>query len=157
MSSLIYRTGSLFEAPPGAVLVHACNGQGVWGAGIAAQMKVRFPAAFEKYRLRCVSTPWARLRGVAQVSYCSPFWVASLLVSEQYGARRDSPERVVEATWAALRGLLAPESWGVSARPREFHSPRISAGLFGVPWESTAAVIGGLAPLYGVSWTVWTP
>lgn len=157
MSGLIYRTGSLFEAPPGAVLVHSCNGRGVWGAGVAARMKARFPAAFEKYRLRCASTPWARLRGIAQVSYCPPFWVASLLVSEQYGARRDSPGRIVEATRAALRGLLAPESWGVAARPREFHSPRINAGLFGVPREMTEAVIAGLARQCEVSWTVWAP
>lgn len=157
MSSLIYRTGSLFEAPPGAVLVHACNGQGVWGAGIAAQMKVRFPAAFEKYCLRCASTRWEHLRGFAQVSRCPPFWVASLPVSERYGVHRDSVRQIVQATRAALQGLLAPESWGGAVRPDEFHSPRINAGLFGVPWELTAAVIGELAPLYGVSWTVWTP
>ena len=157
MGQIIYRTGSLFEAPPGAVLVHSCNGQGVWGAGVAAQMKVRFPAAFEKYRLRCATTPWARLRGVAQVSHCPPFWVASLLVSEYYGFRHDSPQRIVEAARAALQGLLAPESWGVAARPREFHSPRISAGLFGVPWETTEAVIAALVRQHEVSWTVWTP
>lgn len=157
MSGLIHRTGSLFEAPPGAALVHSCNGQGVWGAGVAVQMKARFPAAFEKYRLRYASTPWARLRGVPQVSHCPPFWVASLPVSEQYGARRDPPGRIVEATRAALQGLLAPEPWGVAARPREFHSPRISAGLFGVPWEMTEAVIAELVRQHEVSWTVWTP
>lgn len=157
MSDLIYRTGSLFEAPPGAVLVHSCNGQGIWGAGIAAQMKVRFPAAFEKYRLRCASTPWSRLRGIAQVSHCPPFWVASLPVSAGYGPQRDSTQRIAEATRNALQGLLAHESWGDEPRPREFHSPRVNAGLFGVPWEITASVIEGLARQHEVSWTVWTP
>lgn len=157
MGQIIYRTGSLFEAPLGAVLVHSCNGRGVWGSGVARQMKTRFPAAYEKYRLRCASVPWEQLRGVAQVSHCPPFWIASLPVSARFGAQRDASSRIVEATRAALRGLLWPAAWGGEPVPREFHLPRINAETFGVPWETTAGVLEELARKYDAAWTIWTP
>lgn len=30
---LKYEKMSLFDAPPGAILMHGCNAQGVWGRG----------------------------------------------------------------------------------------------------------------------------
>jgi len=45
--------GDIFDAPEGAVLIHACNCQGSWGKGIAKAFKEKYPAAFEVYRSHC--------------------------------------------------------------------------------------------------------
>ncbi|EXJ61735.1 hypothetical protein A1O7_02164 [Cladophialophora yegresii CBS 114405] len=46
-------TGDIKDAPDRAVIVHAVNCQGVWGYGIAKELKNMCPAAFEIYRLHC--------------------------------------------------------------------------------------------------------
>ncbi|KAJ5188086.1 Appr-1-p processing [Penicillium cf. griseofulvum] len=46
--------GDLFDAPNGAALIHACNCQGVWGAGIARAFYERYPAAYKIYRNHCL-------------------------------------------------------------------------------------------------------
>ncbi|PYH87727.1 phosphatase [Aspergillus ellipticus CBS 707.79] len=45
--------GSLLDAPDGAALIHACNSRGVWGKGVAKELKARYPTAFEVYRSHC--------------------------------------------------------------------------------------------------------
>ncbi|EXJ87464.1 hypothetical protein A1O3_04424 [Capronia epimyces CBS 606.96] len=45
--------GDILEAPDRAVIVHAVNCQGVWGYGIAAQLKKSFPEAYRVYRTHC--------------------------------------------------------------------------------------------------------
>ncbi|KAL1999135.1 hypothetical protein VTN02DRAFT_5003 [Thermoascus thermophilus] len=47
--------GDLFDAPDGAVLIHACNCKGLWSAGIARAFRNKYPAAFEVYRSHCRS------------------------------------------------------------------------------------------------------
>ena len=47
--------GSIFDTlPPYSILVHQCNALGVMGAGLAAEVKKRWPAAYEKYHEACV-------------------------------------------------------------------------------------------------------
>jgi O-acetyl-ADP-ribose deacetylase (regulator of RNase III) len=41
--------GDALSAPTG-IIVHGCNCQGVMGAGIAAQVKKRYPGAYQVYR-----------------------------------------------------------------------------------------------------------
>lgn len=51
---LTYHKGDIFaNAPPGTVLVHACNTQGHWGAGIAKAFKDRYPKAFTDHHKFC--------------------------------------------------------------------------------------------------------
>ncbi|KAL4809305.1 hypothetical protein BDV18DRAFT_131747 [Aspergillus unguis] len=45
--------GDLFDAPDNAALIHACNCQGAWGAGIAKVFKKKYPAAFKIYNDYC--------------------------------------------------------------------------------------------------------
>lgn len=46
------RTGDLLKAEE-LVIMHGCNCQGVMGAGVAAQIKVKWPVVFEKYSQYC--------------------------------------------------------------------------------------------------------
>ncbi len=45
--------GDIFAAPSNTLLIHACNCQGSWSAGIAKAFKDRYPKAFAKYAAHC--------------------------------------------------------------------------------------------------------
>ncbi|KUL86413.1 hypothetical protein ZTR_08153 [Talaromyces verruculosus] len=45
--------GDLFDAPDGAVLIHACNCLGSWGGGIAKVFQNKYPAAYKIYNAHC--------------------------------------------------------------------------------------------------------
>jgi ADP-ribose 1''-phosphate phosphatase len=167
------RTGNVFSAPPGSILIHSCNAQGVWGAGVALQMKNRYWEAFQDFKkwlrhVTCALTGYTRLLD----RHFSSHSVASMVVSNGRGSSVDSPEIILGHTAMAIRHLLLQEIKAAveQKRPvRELHSPRINAGLFNVPWEQTEAIIraqlasfnNGL-PFHGYEgrpfhWTVWTP
>ncbi|KEF57015.1 uncharacterized protein A1O9_07205 [Exophiala aquamarina CBS 119918] len=45
--------GDLLDAPDGATIIHAVNCQGLWGFGVAKQLKTEFPGAFKAYQSYC--------------------------------------------------------------------------------------------------------
>jgi len=49
--------GNIFDAPPHTLLVHACNTQGHWGAGMALSFAERYPAAYLVYKRHCDAFP----------------------------------------------------------------------------------------------------
>ena len=50
---VIESTGDIFDAPPNTLIIHACNCDGSWGAGIAAAFKKNYPHAFEVHKDHC--------------------------------------------------------------------------------------------------------
>lgn len=51
---MIYKEGNLLDAlSPTNAIAHGCNCQGVWGSGVAKQMKERYPEAFTGYKKWC--------------------------------------------------------------------------------------------------------
>src|SRR5579859_6977248 len=78
-----YRKGSLFEAPKGSYLVHACNTQGVWGSGIAVEFKKRFPGAFAHYNRHC-QNPLDLIIGKCWCMSEPDYIVTCLMVSTGY-------------------------------------------------------------------------
>jgi ADP-ribose 1''-phosphate phosphatase len=51
---LTYHTGDMFDsAPPNCLLIHACNTQGHWGAGIAKTFKTLYPKAYLAHHKFC--------------------------------------------------------------------------------------------------------
>ncbi|KGO74883.1 Appr-1-p processing [Penicillium italicum] len=127
--------GDLFDAPNGAALIHACNCQGVWGAGIARAFRERYPAAYEIYRNHCIiyrdhpvtkriidlrvadpqpSVVVHRPLGTALlippqqsdfILHCRRHWIICLFTSDKYGLRVDSEDMIVNSTFAALQDL----------------------------------------------------
>lgn len=153
---LTHKTGNLFDVEPnkGNVLVHACNAKGVWGAGVAAQMRRRFPRSYGIYLASCKS---GARPGNFLLLQDDGYWTGSIITSNGYGMQVDSPDAIIEATQRAVNSMLHAnrECWAHAGL--KFHSPRINAGLFGVPWEETEAVLRPLVEQYDVDWTVWTP
>ena len=152
---LEYRKGNLFQAEgPNTILVHACNTQGSWGAGIAVEFAKRYPQYYKEYRQKCDKYGKTLLgmaiqfRGVMSNPGQA---IACLFTSSGYGSNRDTEKRILLSTQAAVECLL-----GTLPEDVEIHSPKINSGLFGVPWEKTEEVIEQCLLHYPeVKWVVW--
>ncbi|KAF9485905.1 hypothetical protein BDN70DRAFT_870849 [Pholiota conissans] len=150
--TLSYITGDLFSAPPNSILVHACNTQGSWGAGIALTFKRKYPAHFAQYKAHC------KEHGRDLVGTClvlpprdgdaTGHEIACLFTSQAYGKRKDTAEDILAATRSALEDLMMQNIEG-----KALHACRFNSGKFAVPWEETEAVLTTL----GVSMTIYTP
>ncbi|KAI9730268.1 MAG: ADP-ribose 1''-phosphate phosphatase [Cirrosporium novae-zelandiae] len=168
------RYGNIFDVPsgPNKVLLHACNCQGSWGAGVAAGFKTNYPAAYSIYHKRS-RTP--TLLGhtllippqYPDVASTNPrtHWIGCLYTKPTVGASgpKSSPEEIVDATASALESLkglleklkdqLPKEGGGRGDAEWELHIVRINSGIFNVKWErSVKALVES-----GLDFTVWVP
>jgi ADP-ribose 1''-phosphate phosphatase len=129
-SKIVVHIGDLFSnAPTGAVLVHACNTQGVWGSGIAAVFKARFPKAYEIYHATCEEHGDSLL---GQALLIDPqeddtkangggkgYAIVCLFTSRKFRKNKDSKDLILQSTKTAvvqLKELLAQkgiEDWPV--------------------------------------------
>lgn len=159
---VIHRDGSLFEAltSKAPVLVHAVNTVGVWGAGIALEFKKRFPVAYKRYVEQCGTYDDASNvgnYGVMNTDISNQTIIAWLFTAQYPGPQNDT-KAVVAATSSAVSKLIKranfKDAWPY---PYSFHSPRINAGLFAVPWEQTEAAIQKEIEDTPFDWYVWTP
>jgi ADP-ribose 1''-phosphate phosphatase len=135
MKNISIVKGDLFKAPSGSVLVHACNAQGVWGAGIAKMCAQKFPRAREEYTKLC-KEKGTDLLGTCILIDVGEFKIACLITSNGFGARRDSPDVILENTRRAVADLLAKTTVADS-----IHMCKINSGLFAVPWYRTEALL----------------
>ncbi|KAF3397735.1 ADP-ribose 1''-phosphate phosphatase [Penicillium rolfsii] len=128
-------TADLFDAPEGSGLIHACNTEGSWGAGIAQAFRERYPAAYRFYQSHCrayarskepveivsaFSTPQSGQTvlylplGTALIIPPQPedynagskqHWIICLFTSRGFGRHVDQPNMILNSTQAALRDL----------------------------------------------------
>jgi ADP-ribose 1''-phosphate phosphatase len=127
--------GSLFNAPADSILIHACNTQGVWGAGIARQFAELFPGAYRVYRLACMDKKQVFV-GSCLLIPSKSYWIGCLFTSKSYGRQADSPDKILSATRLAIADLVLQNT-----KNRPMHMCKINSGLFGVPWKDTRAVL----------------
>ena len=124
--TIAYRTGDLFTAQSG-ILAHACNVYGVWGGGIAAAFKEKFPLAYREYAQHCRNHTTPQLLGTCYLIDAKPYKIACLFTNDG-----NTLNEVAEYTGHAVRDLarqLPPNT--------VVKMPQINAGIFGVPWEIT--------------------
>lgn len=156
---LLYKKGSLFEAPSHVYLAHSTNSRGVMGAGIALEFKKRYFNAFKKYQNHCFSNlknGKSILPGTSFIAVDdnSGIKMLCLFTSNGYGKFVDSEEDILLATESAIRHFI--ESNSLVSSNVEIHSPKINAGLFRVEWEKTEKIILKLIDDYPLlTWTVW--
>lgn len=149
MATISNIKGSLFNAPKGSILIHACNARGVWGTGIAVEFKKRFPESFEFYHQFC-EEEGKKLVGLTLL--CpeeNGYVVGCLISSDGYGKFKDTPEDILKHTRLALPCVLTEN--------RLIHSNMFNSGLFGVPWDETEKVLIEVMDKVGYTapWTVW--
>lgn len=145
---LIYKKMSLFDAPVGSTLVHASNANGVWGSGIAKDMKDRFPGAFHSYKECCEQE---RMLSKFDMVTEGGYNIASIVTSDSYGTKVDSPEEILVSTTIALNDLCDYLS---DTDRNVVYSNKFNSGLFKVPWERTESILKVLVDRYNINWIV---
>ncbi|ORY16902.1 hypothetical protein BCR34DRAFT_454008, partial [Clohesyomyces aquaticus] len=155
--TLTYHTGDIFSAPPNTLLIHACNTQGSWGAGIAAAFRQRYPSAYRHYRSHCLSHHNPSTNPVPRGSFllippcetnprAPKHWIGCLFTSANYGRAKDAPDVILGNTGPSVRGLLEEvgrkESEGVEIG--EVRMCKINSARFGVEWSRTVGVLEGI-------------
>jgi ADP-ribose 1''-phosphate phosphatase len=148
---MIYRKANLFKAAePGAILLHSCNASGAWGAGIALQFKKKYPQAFKEYATWCEKGP-EELVGSYLKFKDQEVTIACLFTSAGYGDKKDSEELIVKNTKNAIIAFLHSLPYRAVV-----NSPKINAGLFNIPWETTEKIIKHcLLDRPDVTWVVY--
>lgn len=154
MGKIIYKKMSLFDAPKGSALVHACNAQGVWGSGIAAEFKKLFPSSYKSYKEYCKNYT---LAGGFDIAEENNYIILSLITSKNYGNKIDSSDEILVNTTLALNDLGDYlERCGYN-HEREVYSNKFNSGLFNVPWEKTEVILKVFVKKYNLNWTVCDP
>lgn len=139
-----YKKGSLFDAPKETILVHACNSKGVWGSGIAAEFKKRYPAEFLRYERLCKYGE--NILGTGPI-YSN---VGCLITSSGFGNSLDTKDEILVHTTLALNNLC-------ERGPGPIASNKFNSGLFKVPWEETEKILNVFVKKYNLDWTVYEP
>ena len=163
MFSIEYRKGDMLDnMNTEDIFVHACNGQHVWGRGIAQQLRDRFPAAYAEYQeheLKIGSgfivwtNSFDRLQSFP--IHLKGYKIGCLITSKGYGKYTDPPHEIAANTYLAVTDLIQNTLGG---RPGGiFHSPKINSGLFNTPWQLTKTEIKRACEESGknIKWIVW--
>lgn len=128
--------GDVLAVPEG-IVVHGCNARGVMGAGVAAAVRKRYPAAWEAYR-----NAW-QARGlsvgeIVAVRVSAPDAPAKFIVNavtqRDYGSDKHRvyvDYDAVEAAFQAVRDLALEHALAV-------HFPLIGCGLANGQWALVA-------------------
>ncbi|KAK6205493.1 ADP-ribose 1''-phosphate phosphatase [Scheffersomyces amazonensis] len=155
-----YIHGDLFSHTPikkGAIsiLCHSCNCRGVWGGGIAAVFRRKYPIAnriYEDYCDEYRSQP-TKLLGTTQLilpEKDSEPLIACLFTSDMSGSGILPPHEIVHYTDLALQDLvkqlkhLQSQDKNIEVTDNEklvVNMPKINSGIFNVPWDQTEAVL----------------
>lgn len=160
-----YRKMSLFDAPKGSLLVHACNCHGVWGGGIALEFAKRYPGAFKSYQAVCEMAERMSKEGwknnlpgkgiwIPDGNEESEGWIGCLFTSEGFGNTKDSTKEILFHTTLAVYDLLKCYH-ELHFQGETIYSNKFNSGLFGVPWEETEYILEKLTD--DVNWVVCDP
>jgi len=151
---LKYKKMSLFDAPPGSILMHACNAQGVWGRGIAAEFKRRFPASYKEYVADCTdyindSPLWGAAGKSLFLNEEGGYQVCCLVTSYDY-------THVDDKKTILMQTVMALEDFCVTQDPqhKSIYCNKFNSGLFAVPWEETASILKYFEMKYNLDITV---
>src|ERR1035437_1237231 len=151
---IVYKTGSLFDAPPGSMLIHAVSTKSVWGSGIAKEFKARFPESFEFYSELCQEEGERLIGTFMECPEENCHNIVNLVTSIDYGVNKDPKDQILANTKHALTNFFDIHKGSFHG---DLHSCKFNSGLFGVPWDETEKILievldkaGYIAP-----WTVW--
>lgn len=161
-----YKKMSLFEAPEASIIIHACNSQGVWGRGIAAEFKKLYPHSYLDYKKFCERYNEEResacgLGSLSQFHIEEKCWVGWIVTSHNYGSKVDPVEQIKINTTLALDDLCKKLTF---AHPKSdfdeysVYSNKFNSGLFNVPWEESELILKTVLKNYKrINWIICDP
>lgn len=149
------KKGDLFKVKENAVLTHACNAQGVWGRGIAALFKKKYPKAFKRYNGFCYAKSEMKTQILGKALIARDTVPVGCLITSWHYSPPDPSMLITEHTEMAAESLITQVQ--TSLPNYEIHSCKINAGLFKVPWEESEDAIKKALAKTGdkIKWVVW--
>lgn len=146
-----YIEGDLFSHSSGkfTLLAHACNPFGLWGGGIAAQFKKRYPSAFKLYASHCHQHGSSLLGNslIVPTEESDPgfgggkVYIACLFTSNF----ENTPDEIVEYTRLSMQELGEQlkqlDDIELESGKPVVNMPMINSGIFNVPWKETEKVL----------------
>ncbi|KAM5378786.1 hypothetical protein ACJZ2D_004259 [Fusarium nematophilum] len=151
--------------PTNTYFVHATNCIAEWGAGIAAELAVVFPASLGGRCLVIPPQPADVARGAPNIH------IICLFTSCGYGRPnratgkpgKDNTGKILAQTEAALKEMRVQLEAEAEAKKRQeenaivIYSPMLNSGALRVPWGRTAAVIEKSFEGWDGCWLVLEP
>lgn len=132
-----FLSGNLLDVKEG-IIVHGCNCQGVWGSGVAKQMKEKYPEAFTKYQSDLKNLGSTALGRVSVWGSMNPVTVHSAFTQNYYG--RDNGVRYV--SYDAVSTCFDTIFMCGKSNTRNIYIPNlIGAGLGGGSREVILSII----------------
>lgn len=124
------------------IIIHQCNNRGVMGAGLAKQIRNKYPEAYEDYREHCAYRNFrAPLGEIYFKKVKEGLWIANAIAQDGYGKNR------VYTNYEALRTVLDIAYKKSLLANCKLHIPyKIGCGLAGGDWEVVFKIIEDVAP-----------
>lgn len=120
-------------------IIHGCNAQGVMGAGIAKQIKLRYPEVFKKYR-EYYETYGLNVGDIVYTETNSGKFIVNAITQENYG--NDPTKRYV--SYDAVDDIMKELDSALSnAYPKitQVAMPMIGSGLANGSWNVIESII----------------
>lgn len=149
---LHYIKGDLFSHSTTQIpiLAHACNPFGLWGGGIAAQFRKRYPSAYRAYADHCSENGPSLLGKALMIPTKhngADLYIACLFTSNF----ENSPSEIVQYTRLSMADLSNQVKQLAGLETADgltvVNMPMINSGIFNVPWKDTEAALDE-CPLY---------
>lgn len=138
------RIGNALDIPEG-IIVHGCNSHGVMGAGIAMEVKRRFPNAFQVYRQE-YETEGLNLGGITYSQVDQYKFIINAITQGNYGPdiRQVDYEAVVKCFENVVEFALKVKAQ--TGKKLDIVFPMIGAGLGGGNWNIIEKIIDETIP-----------
>lgn len=123
------------------LIVHGCNAQGVMGGGVAAQIRTKYPVAYEQYKNLAMGE--GSLGTCQIVKVTEELFIGNCITQLFYGndGRKYADIR-------AVRKSLDSAMFWCDLFEQPLHMPEIGCGLGGLQWNEIAEVAEVLEKKY---------
>ena len=146
-------TGNVFDSGAPAV-AHQCNALGIMGAGVALQVKQRFPSAYNAYRSLCKRSEADALMGHIQPCLCGGSkerWIINCFAQRAIGT--DTKQTDYQALESCFREI---HDWAIQNHIRKVAIPHgIGCGLAGGDWDTVLGILKNVFNDYKVDIEIW--
>jgi O-acetyl-ADP-ribose deacetylase (regulator of RNase III) len=130
---IIAHYGNVLDVPKG-IIVHGCNDQGVMGAGIAREIRERYPAVYGTYLDHMKKYKKADLLGTISVTEVAPDKYIVNAITQTLGTGKSR-----EVDYDAIARCF--EKINDIGEPSDLRFPMIGAGLGGGNWSIISNII----------------
>lgn len=140
--------GDIFDKK-NAIIVHGCNAMGVMGKGVAGQVKLMYPGAFQVYReafSKAVSEGVSNLELGNITAYkktSDAGWIINMVTQMDYKRAGNEPGQLF-STYGLIKGFQELNKFLRVIDPAgnlPIVVPRIGAGLGGGDWDHIRPII----------------